>query len=144
MSVLMIFSKQAKTLTKLQINLTTELIQQTRYPVRNQAIFMLSVRAGLRAKEVAGLTWAMVTDANGQVSASIHLRDVVSKGRSGRVIPLNKELRGVLQALKEDQNLSPFVITTERSGKTSPAAIVNLLGTMNHEASFPQSAHSLP
>ena len=144
MSVLMIFSKQAKTLTKLQIKLTTELIQQTRYPVRNQAIFMLSVRAGLRAKEVAGLTWAMVTDANGQVSASIHLRDVASKGRSGRVIPLNKELRGVLQALKEDQNLSPFVITTERSGKTSPAAIVNLLGTMNHEASLPQSAHSLP
>ena len=100
--------------------------------------------AGLRAKEVAGLTWEMVTDADGQVSASIHLRDVASKGRSGRVIPLNKELRGVLQALKEDQNLSPFVITTERSGKTSPAAIVNLLGTMNHEASLPQSAHSLP
>ena len=144
MSVLMIFSKQAKTLTKLQIKLITGLIQQTSYPVRNQAIFMLSVRAGLRAKEVAGLTWEMVTDADGQVSASIHLRDVASKGRSGRVIPLNKELRGVLQALKEDQNLSPFVITTERSGKTSPAAIVNLLGTMNYEASLPQSAHSLP
>ena len=144
MSVLMIFSKQAKTLTKLQIKLTTELIQQTRDPLMNPAIFMLSERAGLRAKEVAGLTWSLVTDANGQVSASIHLRDVASKGRSGRVIPLNKELRGVLQALKEDQNLSPFVITTERSGKTSPAAIVNLLGTMNHEASLPQSAHSLP
>jgi len=126
MSVLMSLTKQAKTLTKLQIKLITGLIQQTRYPVRNQAIFLLSVRAGLRAKEIAGLTWEMVTDADGQLSPSIHLRDIASKGRSGRIIPLNKELRGVLQALKEDQSLSPFIITTERSERTSPAAIVNL------------------
>ena len=64
MSVLMSLSKQAKTLTKLQIKLITGLIQQTRYPVRNQAIFLLSVRAGLRAKEIAGLTWEMVTEAD--------------------------------------------------------------------------------
>ena len=126
MSVLMSLSKQAKTLTKPQIKLITGLIQQTRYPVRNQAIFLLSVRAGLRAKEIAGLTWEMVTDADGQLSASIHLRDVASKGRSGRIIPLNRELRAVLKHLQEDQNHSPYVITTERSGKTSPAAIVNL------------------
>ena len=126
MSVLMSLTKQAKTLTKPQIKLITGLIQQTRYPLRNQAIFLLSVRAGLRAKEIAGLTWDMVTEADGQLSASIHLRDVASKGRSGRIIPLNKELRGVLQALKEHQDSSPFVITTERSERTSPAAIVNL------------------
>ena len=126
MSVLMSLTKQAKTLTKPQIKLITGLIQQTRYPVRNQAIFLLSVRAGLRAKKIAGLTWDMVTDADGQLSAAIHLRDVASKGRSGRIIPLNKELRGVLQQLQEDQSLSPFIITTERSERTSAAAIVNL------------------
>ena len=136
----MSLSKQAKTLTKPQIKLITGLFQKTRYPVSNQAIFLLSVRAGLRAKEVAGLTWEMVTDADGQVSASIHLRDVACKGRSGRTIPLNRELRGVLQQLKHDQSLSTYVITTERSEKTSPAAIVNLFGTMNREASLPQSA----
>ena len=32
----MSLTKQAKTLTKLQIKLITGLIQQTRYPVRNQ------------------------------------------------------------------------------------------------------------
>ena len=122
----MSLSKQAKTLTKPQIKLITGLIQQTRYPVRNQVIFLLSVRAGLRAKEIASLTWDMVTDADGQLSASIHLRDVASKGRSGRIIPLNKELRRVLQALREDQNRSPYVITTERSDRTSASAIVNL------------------
>ena len=128
LSVLMSLSKQAKTLTKPQIKLITGLIQQTRYPVRNQAMFLLSVRAGLRAKEIAGLTWEMVTDADGELSASIHLRDVASKGKSGRIIPLNRELRGVLQALKKHQDSSPYVITTERSEKTSPAAIV-LVGT---------------
>ncbi len=122
----MSLSKQAKTLTKPQIKLFTGLIQQTRYPVRNQVIFLLSVRAGLRAKEIASLTWDMVTDADGQLSASIHLRDVASKGRSGRIIPLNKDLRGVLQQLQVDQNHSPYVITTERSERTSAAAIVNL------------------
>ena len=128
----MSLTKQAKTLTKLQIKLITGLIQQTPYPVRNQAILLLSVRAGLRAKEIAGLTWEMVTDADGQLSSAIHLRDVASKGRSGRIIPLNRELRGVLQAFrKHEKSLSPFVITTERPGKTSPAAIVNLFGPMN-------------
>ena len=126
MSVLMSLSKQAKTLTKPQIKLITGLIHQTRYPLRNQVIFLLSVRAGLRAKEIASLTWDMVTEADGELSASIHLRDVASKGRSGRIIPLNKDLRRVLEALKEEQNHSPFVITTERSERTSAAAIVNL------------------
>ena len=122
----MSLSKQAKTLTKPQVKLITGLIHQTRYPVRNQVIFLLSVRAGLRAKEIAGLTWDMVTDADGQLGSAIHLRDVASKGRSGRIIPLNRELRRVLQALREDQNRSPYVITTERSERTSAAAIVNL------------------
>ena len=48
--------KQAKTLSKRQITLTTALLQQTRYPTRNLAIFLLSVKAGLRAKEIASLT----------------------------------------------------------------------------------------
>ena len=48
----MSLTTQAKTLTKPQIKLITGLINQTRYPVRNLAIFLLSVRAGL--------TWEMV------------------------------------------------------------------------------------
>ena len=97
MGVLISLTKKAKTLTKPQIKPITGLIQQTRYPVSNQAIFLLSVRAGLRAKEIAGLIWKMVTDADGQLSSAIHLRDVASKGRSGRIIRLNKELSGVLE-----------------------------------------------
>lgn len=117
---------QAKTLSKRQIALTTALIEQTRYPTRNVVIFLLSVKAGLRAKEIASLTWDMLTDAEGNLGSSIHLRDEASKGRSGRVIPLNKDLKVALQKLHDSRSPLPYGITTEQAQRTSPAAIVNL------------------
>jgi integrase/recombinase XerD len=68
----------------------------------------------------------MVTDAEGHVSSAIHLRDGASKGRSGRIIPFNKDLRAALQRLQQERSDSAYVITTERSEKTSPAVIINL------------------
>jgi integrase len=126
MGFLMSLLKQAKTLTKRQIALTTALLQPTRYPARNLAIFLLSVKAGLRAKEIASLTWDMLTDAEGNLGPALHLRDEASKGSSGRVIPLNKDLRNALQKLHDERASSPYVITTERAQRTSAAAIVNL------------------
>ncbi len=63
-------AKQAKTLSKRQITLTSALLQQTRYPTRNHAIFLLSVKAGFRAKEIASLTWEMLTDPEGKLGTS--------------------------------------------------------------------------
>jgi integrase len=143
MGVLMSLLKQAKTLSKRQIALTTALLQQTRYPARNYAIFLLSVKAGLRAKEIASLTWDMVTDAEGDLGSAVHLRDEASKGSSGRVIPLNKDLRNALQKLHEERDTSPFVITTERSPHTSAAAIVNLFAQWYSSTGFKGcSSHS--
>src|SRR6185312_3674734 len=119
----MSLTKQAKTLSKHQITLTTALLQQTRYPKRNEVIFLLSVKAGLRAKEIASLTWDMVTDAEGHLGSAIQLSNAASKGRSGRVIPLNKELRAALESLQQERSESPNVITTERSEKTSSSMI---------------------
>ena len=36
-----------------------------RQPERDRVMVLLDMRAGLRAFEIAGLTWAMVLDANG-------------------------------------------------------------------------------
>ena len=68
----------------------------------------------------------MLTDAEGNLGSALHLRDEASKGSSGRVIPLNKELRAALEKLHSERSVSPYVITTERSQRTSPAMIVNL------------------
>ena len=40
-------------------------LAKTPWPTRNRVIFLLSVKAGLRAKEIARLTWRMVTEARG-------------------------------------------------------------------------------
>ena len=125
----MSLGKQAKTLTKPQIDAVLGYLAKTRYPVRDRVIFLLSVKAGLRAKEIASLTWAMVTDAEGTLSDTISLTDIASKGRGGRVIPINKDLTAALVALKASADkatrASPHVVTTERAGKTSSFAIVN-------------------
>jgi integrase/recombinase XerD len=60
-------------------------LAKTRWPTRNRVIFLLSVRAGLRAKEkeIARLTWRMVTDARGQVGQAIFLENTASKANRG-------------------------------------------------------------
>jgi integrase len=125
----MSLGKQAKILTKPQAEAVLSYLGSTRYPVRNRVVFLLSLKAGLRAKEIAALTWEMVTDAEGRLSDAIHLTNVASKGRSGRVIPINNELREALAALRTEADgsvrPSPYLISSERGAKTSAAAIVN-------------------
>ena len=89
----MALRKQAKTLTKGQVDSLTAFLLSRRHGLRDQTVFLLSVRAGLRAKEIANLRWSMILTPEGEVGDAIHLTDIASKGRSGRVIPLNKQLR---------------------------------------------------
>ena len=77
--------------------------------------------------------WAMLTDADGEIGDSIRLTDVASKGSSGRIIPINMQLRLKLQdwlleaAKQRDFDIaSSHVITTERSARTQAQAIVNM------------------
>jgi len=88
-------------------------------------MFLLSIKAGLRAKEISCLTWSMVTDASGMIGDGLHLPDISSKGKSGRIIPLNAQLK---QALIELHHvLSPaahqYVIASERGAKMLPCNI---------------------
>ena len=75
----------------------------------------------------------MVLGSDGQVSDAIHLTDEASKGRSGRIVPLNKQLRAnliqMLVAARQERHFGPettYVVTTERSAHTSPQAVVNM------------------
>ena len=59
------------------------------------------MKAGLRAKEMASLTWAMVTDAAGQIAEAIHVQNRASKGKTGgRTIPMHPDLQAALVALQ--------------------------------------------
>ncbi len=110
--------KQAKIVTpKQEMNIIRHL-ETTRYPKRDKVLFLLSIKAGLRAIEVARLTWRMVTDAEGQVSDTIHLENRASKGKSGRTIPMHPILRKALidlQASRGNQTGAEMpVIFSER------------------------------
>lgn len=124
----MALSKQAKLLSRAQSDAVLAFVATTRHPLRNRLIFLLSARAGLRAKEIAKLTWDMVTDSDGTVAADIALRNEASKGASGRVIPMSKELRSAMEAWRAEGDWSPTqrIITTERAKSTSSQVIVNL------------------
>ena len=56
--------KQAKVLSEDDLQDLLTYASATRNPIRNRVIVLLSAKAGLRAGEIANLTWDMVLDPN--------------------------------------------------------------------------------
>jgi hypothetical protein len=84
----------------------------TRYPARDRVMFLLSIKAGLRAKAMALLTWALVTDAQGQITDVMHVPNRTRKGKTGgRTMPLHPDLQAALVTL---QTARGDVATPER------------------------------
>ena len=119
--------KQAKTLTDQQAKAVLAAVQATKHPTRNRVMVLLSLKAGLRSKEIAALTWGMVTDAQGNLADRIQLPDRASKGRGGRTIPLHRELVTALADLKGDNRHGEAVrvIQSDRGGGMSAASVTN-------------------
>ena len=93
-------TKQAKVLSRKELQRLLDRVTHGRHPERDRVMILLSFRAGLRSKEIAGLTWSMITDASGTLGDTIALPNRASKGRNGgRAIPLHDELRDALAAL---------------------------------------------
>ena len=137
--------KQAKTLTKGQIEAVLGYLAGTRHAKRNRLIFLLSVKAGLRAKEIAGLTWRMTNDSQGQIGRTLFVFDSASKGRSGRSIPISEDVRNALIEYRDEvlDRAREHVITTERALRTSPQAIVNMFHRWyRHLGFYGCSSHS--
>ncbi len=128
----MALGKQAKILTRQQVDAVAYHVGKRRNGLRNKVVLYLSVRAGLRAKEIAELKWSMIVGADGEIGSHINLTDQASKGQSGRMIPFNRELKALIGDLYEIERLqygfdtaSSFVIRTERGNKTTAQVIVN-------------------
>jgi integrase len=128
----MSLQKQAKIMTPQQEKVVLSYVSESRDPLRNKVIFLLSVKAGLRAKEIASLRWEMLMESDGGLGDYLNLTNQASKGNGGRKIPLNASLKSSLTDLfllaRERPYFSPewSVIRTERSATTSPQVIVNL------------------
>ena len=144
-------SKQAKVLSKSQIDSVRTYLRSNRNGLRNDTMFLLSVKSGLRSKEISGLRWVHLLKSDTTLDNYINLPNEVSKGSNGgRIIPIHKELKKNLEQLfKVHQSryrfdpLTDYVISTERSPKTSPQMVVNFFHSLyNRLGMIGCSSHS--
>ena len=117
--------KQAKILGPRDVADLLAFADCSRHPLRNRVIVLLSAKAGLRAGEIAGLTWDMVVDAGGQIGSCMELRDHAAKKGSGRLIPMHPDLADAFSGLRQaSTELSGHVVRSERGGSMTALSIV--------------------
>ena len=116
--------KRAKILSDQHIEDLLFFADNTRQSDRNRVIVLLSMKAGLRAAEIANLTWDMVVGPTGEIGTVIELHDDAAKMGSGRTIPIHSQLRTALLLLRQDNPASGPVIRSERGGQMTPLSIV--------------------
>jgi integrase len=116
--------KQAKTLSIDHIDDLLFFAERSRHPLRNRLIVLLSVKAGLRAAEIAKLSWDMVLSPSSEVGVAIELQDKIAKKRGGRSIPLHAELQEALIEARKLCNGQGPIIRSERGGAMTPLSIV--------------------
>jgi integrase len=135
--------KQAKVVTPLMLRHMLRQAAGSPFHARDRAMILLSVKAGLRACEIARLKWPMVLDARGRVADLLAIHDSIAKKRAGRRIPVHPDLRRALQALLRSSEPSGPVIRSARGGDLRPTSVVNWFAALFGELGFEGcSSHS--
>jgi integrase len=116
--------QRAKILSPADVNDLLLFASCTRNPLRNRVLVLLSAKAGLRASEIANLTWDMVLSPSGEINGVIELRDSAAKNRSGRVIPIHPDLHAALVAWREVSMQSEYVAASKHGGPMTALSIV--------------------
>jgi len=136
--------KQAKVVTPPMLKRMLRKVSRSSFPARDRAMILLSIKAGLRACEIAGLDWSMVLDAQGRVSGTINVRDAIAKKRGGRRIPMHPDLRRALERLACSGH-SPIgpVIRSYRGAHLKANSVVNWFAALFKKLGFEGcSSHS--
>ena len=81
-------SKQAKTLTSMEIRRVLDFIATRKHAVRNRAMVLTTFLSGLRVGEVAALRYRETIDADEEVRSEVRLDATQTKGNEGRVVLL--------------------------------------------------------
>ena len=117
--------RQAKILSRDNCGDLLVFASTTQHPLRNRLIVLLSVKAGLRAAEIANLTWEMVLTPAAEIGPVIELHDRAAKKSGGRLIPIHPELRDALGDLRRQTEATGPVLWSQRGGPMTPVSIVN-------------------
>jgi integrase/recombinase XerD len=129
-------SGQAKILTEAQVRASLAAVTTP----TDRLMILLSVRAGLRACEIANLTWPMVTTEGG-ISPLIALPNRATKGKSGgREIPMHADIR---EALEQMSSRDGHVLKDARGRRITPNTIAARFSRLYRSLGFTGcSSHS--
>lgn len=117
--------RQAKILSDATVRKALKTLERRPSFLRDRVMFLLSVRAGLRACEIAGLEWSMVLNANGRVNHSIDVHDRIAKKGGGRRVPMHSELKAAIAAYAKSCDRSGALVASARSGQMLANSVVN-------------------
>jgi len=77
---------------------------------RDKVSVLFSVKAGLRAAEIAGLRWVDVTKANGEIADIMHVGSHIVKGKKrDRQVPIHPDLKAELVKLRAQRPQDEFI-----------------------------------
>jgi integrase len=117
--------RQAKLITSSVLRRMLAHIRHSYSPERDRVIILLSVKAGLRACEIARLDWSMVLNSRGRIADAIELHDRIAKKQGGRRIPIHPNLANALRALRQETEGVGPIIRSSRGGAMRANSIVN-------------------
>ena len=122
--------KQAKVLSPGDQRRLLSAARHGRLPERDRVMTLLAMRAGLRACEIAGLTWAMVLEPQGRLAPMIEVRSTIAKRGTGRRVPMHPQLAKALLELRyqlppEEVVPEAPVVRSLKGGPMRPNSVVN-------------------
>lgn len=112
------------------------IVKHSRNVLRDKLIVSLTVKAGMRAVEVALMRWECVLRADGTVGDYIEVFSDMTKKKKERVIPLNSDLKKLLSEYKPNtvDFKSPLIRFGLRSKRRASHAMVVWLGRLYESA----------
>ena len=140
--------KQAKVMLPGDQRRLIAVARRGQHPERDHVIVLLALRAGLRAREIANLTWGMVYDATGKIGTVIEVHDVIAKRGAGRRVPMHPKLRAALVNLQRrspPERIDPdaVIVRSLRGQALRPNSVVNWFVARCREAGLQGcSSHS--
>ncbi len=96
-------SKRANLISPEQEDAVLRYLTTTKHPQRDRVLFLLALKAGLGARDISALIWAMVVAPDGSVNDILSLQNRSASGTNSRHIPIHPTLREALIDLYEKQ-----------------------------------------
>lgn len=117
----------AKVLEPPELRRVLKHVQHTRHPIRNRTMVLLSFKAGLRACEIAGLSWPMVLTSAGKLASTVNVSRHIAKQGRARRIPMHPDLMATLVKLHAEAGRPREgpVICSERQRHMTARSVVN-------------------